>query len=381
MSKNLKDQDRSRILLVDDNQENLEVLSILLEKEGYEISAVLSGEQALELVTRSTPDLILLDIMMPGLDGFEVCERLKNNPNTKDIPVIFITAKSDSDDIIKGFELGGVDYITKPFQYEVVAARIRTHLEMSRLSSLKEFMITELGKKNQHLIQLDQAKNKILSMAAHDLRNPLASIRGLSKILLKGINNLSPEELNEFLTIINDSSNHMLNLVNDLLDYSVIESGHVDLRLKVGSLAELIQRRIRINEIIFESKMIKIVSDVGMDCEFKFDEGRISQVIDNLLTNAAKFSNPGSSIFVKLEKIDDHAKVSVRDEGPGISKEDQKKIFDGFQRLNPRPTAGEKSTGLGLAIVKKILQSHGGYMEIDSELGHGSTFSFFLPMN
>jgi len=319
--------------------------------------------------------------LLTEMDGFEVCRHLKGNHKTKDIPVIFITAKNEAEDMIKGFDMGGVDYITKPFQYEVVAARIKSQIEIKKLSNLKEFMINELGKKNQHLLQLDQAKNKILSMAAHDLRNPLASIRGLSKILLKGINNLSQEEINEFLTIINDSSNHMLNLVNDLLDYSVIESGHVDLRINMNSMSQLIQSRIRINEIIFESKMIKIVSDIDTECEFKFDKGRISQVIDNLLTNAAKFSNPGSSIYVKLEKTEKHAKVSVKDEGPGISKEDQKKIFDGFQRLNQRPTAGEKSTGLGLAIVKKILQSHGGYLEIESELGSGSTFSFFLPID
>jgi len=285
------------------------------------------------------------------------------------------------EDIVKGFEVGGVDYITKPFQYEVVTARIKTQIEMEELSKLKEFMIIELGKKNQHLIQLDQTKNKFLSMAAHDLRNPLASIRGLSKILLKGLDSLNPDEINEFLTIINDSSNHMLNLVNDLLDYSVIESGHVDIHLKLNSLTKLVHRRIRINEMIFESKMIKIVNELEPIPEFRFDVDRISQVIDNLLTNAAKFSNPGTSIYVKLEKIEDHAKVSVRDEGPGISKEDQKKIFEGFQKLHPQPTAGEKSTGLGLTIVKKILQSHDGHMTIESELGIGSTFSFVLPMN
>lgn len=370
-----------KILLVDDTPANLTVLRKTLENEGYAISVATSGELALKLAPKFLPDLILLDIMMPEMDGYETCTRLKKDESTRDISIIFITAKNEVEDIVKGFKTGGVDYITKPFKQEEVRSRVQTHVELRRLNKLREKLIVELEEKNRHLAQLNETKNKFLGIAAHDLRNPLASIRGFSGILLKEKDKLTPKEDQEFMTIIHETSHHMLTLVNDLLDFSVIESGKLVLDLKMNSLEELLQKRIRVNDFVFQDKKIKIHTEFSIIPKISIDSNRISQVIDNLLTNAAKFSPLDSKIYVTLKQEDGYAKISVKDEGPGISPEDQGNLFKGFQKLSAKPTAGEKSTGLGLAIVKKMVDAHNGTLKVESQLGSGTTFSVLLPIH
>ncbi|MFC1798449.1 sensor histidine kinase [Thermodesulfobacteriota bacterium] len=239
---------------------------------------------------------------------------------------------------------------------------------------------SELRKRNKKLTELNELKNKFVGIAAHDLRNPLISIRGFSEVILSDELSAVSKEQNEFLKIINTTSQEMLTLVNDLLDISTIESGKLDLNLKPGSLKNLIEERLRLNIAVAEMKKMTFHSDLSDIPDFPFDSNRISQVVDNLISNAVKYSPSGSSIFLKLEEENQCAKFGVRDEGPGISTEDQKKLFGEFQRLSSQPTGGEKSTGLGLSITKKFVEAHGGTIIVQSELSVGSTFSILLPI-
>lgn len=230
------------------------------------------------------------------------------------------------------------------------------------------------------LKELNDLKNRFLGIAAHDLRNPLASIRGFSEVLLDEDAGPLTDEQREFITIINTVSDSMLALVNDLLDISVIESGRLDLRLQPASLSETVDGRVRIQEMVARKKDISIQTDaVTLTRPLIFDQERIGQVMDNLLGNAIKFSPPGSEIQVSITEDDASVRVDVRDPGPGLSVEDQAKLFGAFQKLSAKPTGGEKSTGLGLSIVKKIIDAHHGSIGVDSELGRGSTFYFSLP--
>ncbi len=241
-------------------------------------------------------------------------------------------------------------------------------------------MILKYSAAERKLVELNQLKNKFLGIAAHDLRNPITSIKGFSELLLNEDIGALTEEQKEFITIIYDTCHDMLTLLNDLLDISVIESGKLELRLKAGPLKQLIEERIRINEIIAGKKGIMIHARLSEVPEAIFDSDRIGQAVDNLVSNAIKFSSPGSKIIVILDRKGNAAKVSIQDEGPGISSEDQSRLFGEFQKLGNQPTGGEKSTGLGLAIVKKIIEAHGGSVGIESQIGKGSTFSFTIPL-
>jgi len=237
MTQNPEEPGDLKILIVDDTPANIDVLDLFLEKEGYKISVVQSGESALDLANRISPDLILLDVMMPGIDGFETCLRLKANEKTHDIPIIFITARNEPTDIVKGFSVGGVDYITKPFSQEEVCARIHLHLKLKTL-------MVDLETKNSKLAQLNDLKNKFLGMASHDLRNPISTIQGFSKIMLDHGETLKEEAKKEFLQSIHKVSNDMLTLLDNLLNISTIESGNLDLQLKPGSLKQLVEERV-----------------------------------------------------------------------------------------------------------------------------------------
>ena len=363
-----------QILIVDDTPANIDVLDQILEEEGYKISVAPTGEAALKLAPKINPDLILLDIMMPGIDGFETCRQLKADSLTRDIPILFLTAKNEGADIAKGFSLGAVDYITKPFLEEEVCARIRFHLQRRQL-------LRQLKESNQKLTEVNELKNKFLGMASHDLRSPITSIRGYARILLDQAKDLPEDARLDFLDSIHEISGHMLDLLSDLLNISMIESGKLDLRFVSGSLKTVVEERSRIFKFIAEQKNITIHSELDEIPGFSFDANRIGQVVDNLLSNAIKFSPAGKDIHIFLKQNQDQAVFSVQDEGPGISEEDQGKLFQHFQKLDVRPTGNEPSHGLGLAIAKKMVEAHRGRLNVVSAPGQGANFSFEIPMS
>lgn len=356
-------EEPARILVVDDEKTNIDVMVGLLSDE-YKVIIAKNGQQALKRVQSDPlPDIILLDIIMPGMDGYEVCRQLKSDKNSAAIPIIFITGMSNPADETKGLELGAVDFIRKPFSPNVVLARIHTHISLQQ--------------QKKRLLELNVLKNKFLGMAAHDLRNPLNSICGLSEILLHM--KLSPEEHTKFLSMIYTNGVQMRQLINDLLDVSVIESGHFDMKLQPGTIEELVQARIEMFKFSAEKKSIPINLYLGQPITTMFDKGRMAQVVDNLVANAIKFSTSGSPITVRTGHDQDRSWFKVEDHGPGISAEDRTRMFGAFQKLSARPTGQEKSTGLGLSIVKKIVDAHHGEIIVESEVGRGSVFTVTIP--
>lgn len=237
----------------------------------------------------------------------------------------------------------------------------------------------ELTQANQKLVELNDLKNKFLGIASHDLRNPLASIRGYSKFLIDKGTQVKEETRQEFLTTIKNVSGNMLELISNLLDISVIESGQLKLNPKMSSMKKLAEEKIHLQQILADKKNIRLHSELQDIPEFYFDANRMGQVLDNLLSNAVKYSPPDKEVFVKLVSNGETMTFSVEDQGPGIDPEERGQLFEHFQKLSARPTAGESSSGLGLAIAQRIVEEHQGSIGVDSELGHGATFHFSLP--
>ena len=365
-----------KILVVDDDRLNLRILSSILRRDGFQVAEADSGERALEAYAQFIPDLVLLDVVMPGIDGFETCRRMKHTYSDKCAPVIFITAKNDSDDIVEGLEAGGVDYLPKPFKDKEVLARIRSHLQNQILLEEQLRLVEQLNK-------ADASKNHFLGMAAHDLRNPLASIRGFSEFLRDGVvGPLTPDQL-DLVNTIHSASQSMLDLVNELLDVATIQSGELKLHLERQSLADLIAKAVRFTNIEAAKKKTHVELVIPeASPTLLIDAAKMRQVLDNLLSNAVKYSPPGATIkaFIHVEPEQHTCGFSVQDQGPGIPEGERDRLFKNFSRLSARPTGGEKSTGLGLAICQKIVEAHHGTIRADNLRSGGCEFSVSLPL-
>jgi signal transduction histidine kinase len=362
-----------KILVVDDDRLNRRILSAILQPEGFEIIEAESGEQALGLYALSPPDLVLLDVVLPGINGFETCRRLHTCYGDSTAPVIFITARSESDDVVEGLTAGGIDYLPKPIRAKEALARIRTHLQIRGLLAQQRLLVEQLSKANS-------AKNRFLGMAAHDLRNPLASIRGLAEFMRDGVvGPLTPEQL-DLVNTIHSASQDMLLLVNELLDVSVIEAGELKIAPEASDLGEIVVKAVYLANIEAAKKQTKIVMSPGeRPPPCRLDPNKIRQVVGNLLTNAIKFSPPGSTINVEVAAQPGSVTIAVHDQGPGIPESEHDKLFKDFGRTSVRPTGGEKSTGLGLAICRKIVEAHRGTITAKNLPDRGCVFRVTLP--
>ncbi|MDB6168218.1 MAG: response regulator receiver sensor signal transduction histidine kinase [Verrucomicrobia bacterium] len=365
-----------KILIVDDDRANVLILTSILKPEGYLLHTSRSGELALEDYPRIRPDLVLLDVVMPGINGFEACRILKKTYGDRCVPIIFITANSESASVLEGFNAGGVDYLQKPFHNKEVVARIRLHLQNQLLIEQQKALVEKLNK-------ADAAKNRFLGMAAHDLRNPLVSIRGLAEFLRDGVvGPLNSDQL-DLVNTMHSAGQAMLEMVNDLLDLAAIEAGELKLNPVPSSLAELIAKSARLMNIEAAKKRTRIVFDSASTLPpLRLDPNKMGQVIDNLLSNAAKYSPSGSTITVVL--FADPARgmcgFAVQDQGPGIPQGERNRLFKDFGRLSAQPTGGEKSTGLGLAICHNIVTAHHGTITAENLPGGGSEFRVALPL-
>ncbi|HEU5079892.1 MAG TPA: hybrid sensor histidine kinase/response regulator [Opitutaceae bacterium] len=360
-------------MVVDDDRLNIRILAGLLQTEGYVIAEANSGEQALEVYEGFRPDLVLLDVVMPGIDGFETCRELRNRYGVNAAPVIFITAKNDSEDVVEGLASGGVDYLPKPFRRKEALARIRTHLQNRILIEQQKLLVEQLK-------QANDAKNKLVGMAAHDLRNPLASIRGLAEFLTDGtVGPMSPDQL-DLVKMIHSESQSMLNLVNELLDVSTIAAGELKINRESCDLAELLEKSVYLSNINAARKSTRIsLQTPQAPVTAMIDASKIRQVVDNLLSNAIKYSPPASEVRVRLQKSDTGLEIAVQDQGPGIPEGERHRLFKDFGTLSVKPTGGEKATGLGLAICHKIVEAHQGSIAATNLPNGGCEFSIQLP--
>ncbi|MES2692131.1 MAG: response regulator [Verrucomicrobiota bacterium] len=365
-----------KILVVDDDRLNIRILGGILKGENYVVAEADTGEKALDVYAEFEPHLVLLDVMLPGIDGFEACRRLKKQYGDKAAPVIFITAKSQSDDVVEGLEAGGSDYLPKPFKPKEVIARIRSHLHNQLLREQQHLLVDQLSRANS-------AKNRFLGMAAHDLRNPLASIRGLSEFLREGaVGPLTTDQL-ELVETIHSASQSMLDMVNELLDVATIESGELKLNREPHNLSDLIAKSAAHLNMEAAKKNTRVVFEPpATPVILSIDAPKMKQVVDNLLSNAAKYSPPGSIVtaLIEIQAGTGSCQFAVRDQGPGIPEGERDKLFKDFSRLSVKPTGGEKSTGLGLAICRKIVEAHHGTIVAENLPGHGCEFRVTLPI-
>ncbi len=362
-----------RVLIVDDVPINIQLVASILSTEPYDLSFANSGKDALGQISETDFDLILLDIMMPELDGLAVARKLKSNPLTARIPIIFLTAKSDSESVTQGFEVGASDYLTKPFSPSELLSRVKTHVALKVYEN-------DLKQSNIELAEAVQVKNRILSVASHDLRNPLSSILGFTQLLAEYPAVKNDPELLNMMGYISRSATRMETLITELLDTAALEMGRIDLKMKRCSPDQTLRKSVQEQQLPAENKQQQLQLKSSTKAFCNADPNRLKQVFENILSNAIKYSPAGARIEIESYVQKGHWYVDIKDQGPGFSEEDLKNLYGFFQQLSARPTAGESSTGVGLAIVKQIVELHGGEVHLKANTTNGSTFCVCLPL-
>ncbi len=359
--------DVSYLLIVDDSISNLNIIGNVLKNCNYKITVALNGKQALDILDQMAIDLILLDIMMPGMDGYEVCRKIKENPVTRDIPVIFMSALTDTKDIVEGFRSGGIDYITKPFKTEEIKVRVETHLK--------------IRKQNRELKKLNDDKDLFISILAHDIKNPVNQLTGFSEIVLNNLRSYSVEEIENKMNAIHSFSKNLYVLLEDTLLWARSQSGKIEFSPEKLVFSELLLSVINYNKMSADSKKLTIKYAVHESDIVFADKYMLKVVLTNLLVNAIKFSRTGGTISIISEQTNSEIIITVSDTGIGIKPNDSKKLFDITKVYSTRGTAGEKGTGLGLILCWDFIKRHGGEISVESEVESGSTFKFSLPLS
>lgn len=357
------------IMVVDDQPRNMKIVSELLSLSmGYDITQAGSGEEALILLEATIPDLILLDVMMPDMDGVETCKLIKENPALADIPIIFLSAADDKNLIVQALESGGVDYVTKPFSRAELLTRVRTHLalKMAR-DSLKA---------------LAEDKDELLGILTHDLKNHLGGMQ-MSAQLLHDRMERQPTDAKSHHLVDNILLNtaQMLAFVKEFLANNMAERT-LQFSSETVNLSQAAAQAVRQYQLTAERKEIKLICDLtpAGNSMIAADPMALKQVLDNLISNAIKFSPSGKSIYISVSPMNgDCVECCIRDEGPGFTDADKAHMFRRYARLSARPTGGEPSTGLGLSIVKKLIEAMHGHLLLDSTLGQGAAFIVRLP--
>ena len=329
-----------KILIVDDVMSNVLLLKVLLTNEKFAIATASNGRQALEQVEKENPDLVLLDVMMPDMSGFEVAQHLKSNPNTADIPIIFLTALNSTADIVKGFQVGANDFISKPFNKEELIIRV-----------------------------------------THQIRSPMGSIKMVLNMLIL---NLPSEkigaEMYELLTMANQTTEDVFSLLDNLLKWTKSQIGKLNVVYQDVDLVEVTDGVIEIFSMVASLKKIRIREMKPEKMMVNADIDMLKTVVRNLLSNAIKFSKENSEVLVKMEEVDGMAVVSVQDYGCGISEEGQKKLLHTDTHFSTFGTNNEEGSGLGLLLCKDFVVKNGGKLWFTSKEGEGSIFSFSIPV-
>lgn len=363
-----------KILIVDDVMSNVLLLKVLLTNEKFAIATASNGRQALEQVEKENPDLVLLDVMMPDMSGFEVAQHLKSNPNTADIPIIFLTALNSTADIVKGFQVGANDFISKPFNKEELIIRVTHQIS---LVAAKRLILS----KTEELQRTIAGRDKLYSVIAHDLRSPMGSIKMVLNMLIL---NLPSEkigaEMYELLTMANQTTEDVFSLLDNLLKWTKSQIGKLNVVYQDVDLVEVTDGVIEIFSMVASLKKIRIHEMKPEKMMVNADIDMLKTVVRNLLSNAIKFSKENSEVLVKMEEVDGMAVVSVQDYGCGISEEGQKKLLHTDTHFSTFGTNNEEGSGLGLLLCKDFVVENGGKLWFTSKEGEGSIFSFSIPV-
>lgn len=362
-----------KLLVVDDVQTNVLLLKALLSKDGYGILVANNGQEALEVIRNENPDLILLDVMMPGMDGFEVAERLKSEEFRCEIPIIFLTALDDTQSIVNGFKLGVGDFISKPFRKEELMVRIKHQLSLVAARRIIE-------EKNEELRKTIAGRDKMYSVIAHDLRSPMASMKMLLNTIMMSVekDKIDPD-IFDMLEMSNKTSEEVFSLLDNLLKWTKSQLGKLTVipqKLDISGLADGV---VEVTNSVAEVKHIKLIRTDHESFFVYVDIEMIKSILRNLISNAVKFSNPDSDIKVGIKAEDGKVIVSVTDSGKGIKKEDQHKLLKDSTHFTTYGTNSEEGSGLGLLLCRDFARKNGGELWFESEENLGSVFSFSLP--
>ena len=375
------------ILIVDDNEDNRRLLARRVVQMGHRVETAVNGRLALEKINATPYDLILLDIMMPELNGFELLAHLKADKTHYRIPVIVISAANEEDSSIKAIQMGAEDFLPKPFNRHLLQARVSASLAKKRLRDQEQAYQRALEAANR-------AKTEFISFVSHELKSPMTSIKGYTHLLLGG--NVGPinELQTDFLEIITRNVNRMSRLVSDLEDIARIETGNLRLEMQEVRLTELVEEIAQSIQAQVAAKKQALTVNTAPDLPCVWgDRFRLSQVLSNLVSNANKYTPDEGQIEIGVERINGrytppshitlapqpHIHIAVRDTGIGIRPEDQQTIFDKFFRANDEATHAIPGTGLGLNITKNLIELHHGHIWCESQYRHGTTFHILLP--
>ncbi len=396
------------LLIVENGLTTRRLIGGYLKEQGLDFQCASSGAEALESALNHPPDLILLDISLPDMDGFELCRLLKSESSTIDIPVIFLTGRVDTKDILLGFDTGAVDFITKPFKPAELIARIYTHLELKRSKELlleqnsklenyinelrlsrdltEEYsnkvidLMSDLMEREEQLKQANGQKDKFLSIVAHDLKNPIGAFLNLSELLVRDFDTLEIAEVKEMVGDISDASKQLFSLLENLLEWSRSQTGRIQFNPHTVDLNEITSGVLYILQLNANAKNIALVNEVPPESYVHADDNMIRTVIRNLASNAVKFTPSGGTITVYAKRFEHYFEMGIRDTGVGISQENINKLFRIDTTFRGVGTANEKGTGLGLILCKEFINKHEGDIWVESTEGKGSTFIFTIPI-
>jgi len=353
------------ILIVDDNPKNIQVAASIIQEKGYQMAFATNGKDALETVKSDDFDLILLDIMMPEMDGYSVCQQLKSNPDTSEIPVIFLTAKAEPESIVKGFEVGAVDYICKPFNTAELLARVNTHLD--------------LKKARDNLKEMNSSKDKFVSIIAHDLKGAFNGLLGVTGLLEEHGDILDVEKVIKYSKDLNQTIQTTYKLFENLLEWARMQKQNIEYDPTNINVYTIVSSLIPLYRQKAEQKKITMTFSVPEKLIVFADTQMFQTILRNLVSNALKFTFENGCIHIKAEKKDKNIVISVSDTGRGIKKEHISRLFDIESKTKELGTAGETGTGLGLILCREFAEKNSGNIWVESKEGKGSCFFLSLP--
>ena len=362
-----------KVLVVDDSKLINSYIVEILSNNHFFTSSAYSGEEALQMLKLEVPDLILLDVVLPDITGFEVYEEILKDNSVKDIPVIFLTGSSDAENIKKGLELGAIDYILKPFKEIELTLKISNHFKIINANKLlKEY--------SKELEELNSTKNKFFSIIAHDLKNPLHVLMGLSEALVDDVQHFDIETIRKAAEGINSTSKKTFNLLENLLEWSRMQTGKLKAKPEKIYCKKIIDEVEPLFHDVAQKKGIKLIVEAKIDVAIYADFDMMKTVLRNLISNAIKFTNPNGVVKVDIKKYNDNCEIIVADNGTGIDPAHGNSIFRIDSSLSKVGTANETGTGLGLLLCKEFVEKNNGTIRVESQIGKGSRFIITLPL-
>lgn len=364
-----------KILIVDDVLSNVLLLKVLLTHEKFNIVTANNGQQALEQIVSEKPDLVLLDVMMPDLSGFEVAQKMRETPEMMEIPIIFLTALNGTEDIVQGFKAGGNDFISKPFNKEELIIRVRHQIS---LIAAKRIIVAQ----TEELRKTINGRDKLYSVIAHDLRSPMGSIKMVLNMLILNLPMTKIDnEMYELLTMANQTTEDVFALLDNLLKWTKSQIGKLSVVYQNFNIVEVVEGVIEIFAMVAGLKNLKIeLTTPVKQIIVHADIDMIKTVIRNLISNAIKYSNAEENIHVVLKEEGDMVVVSVEDHGCGIDEENQKKLLHTDTHFSTFGTNNEEGSGLGLLLSQEFVIKNGGKLWFTSKKNEGSTFYFSVPL-